>query len=68
MTFHALRHFAGTMYAQAGATLRENQAFLGHSTVAAAMRYQQVAAGRQDEIADVIARRATERKAARAGR
>lgn len=67
MTFHALRHFAGTMYAQAGATLRENQAFLGHSTVSAAMRYQHVANGRPDELALEMARRSQERKAARAG-
>ncbi|WIB27877.1 tyrosine-type recombinase/integrase [Curtobacterium sp. MCSS17_015] len=50
MPWHALRHFAGTRYAQTGATLREIQARLGHSTVAAAMRYQAVT-GRDAELA-----------------
>lgn len=65
MTFHALRHFAGTMYAQAGATLKENQAFLGHSTVSAAMRYQHVAEGRPEVLAERVAQMANESKAAR---
>lgn len=43
MNFHALRHYGATRYAQTGATLKEIQARLGHSTVAAAMRYQHVA-------------------------
>ncbi|MGO1664223.1 MAG: tyrosine-type recombinase/integrase [Micrococcaceae bacterium] len=38
--FHDLRHYAGTRYAQGGATLKETMARLGHSTPAAAMRYQ----------------------------
>jgi integrase len=50
MPFHALRHFGLTRYAQTGATLKEIQERAGHSTVAAAMRYQH-AAGRDAELA-----------------
>jgi integrase len=50
--FHDLRHFGGTMAAYTGATLREIQARLGHTTVTAAMRYQAVAKIREDELAD----------------
>ncbi|OBK97737.1 integrase [Mycobacterium asiaticum] len=50
--FHDLRHFGGTMAAYTGATLREIQARLGHTTVSAAMRYQAVAKSREDEMAD----------------
>lgn len=50
MPFHALRHFGATKFAQTGATLREIQERLGHSTVAAAMRYQHTA-GRDTELA-----------------
>jgi integrase len=49
--FHDLRHFGGTMAAYTGATLREIQARLGHTTVSAAMRYQAVAKIREDEMA-----------------
>jgi len=50
MPFHALRHYAGTAYAQTGATVRETMARLGHSSTAASMRYQH-ATGRDDELA-----------------
>lgn len=50
---HDLRGFAGTMYAQQGATLKEIQAFLGHGTVAAAMVYQSTT-GRGAELANRI--------------
>lgn len=50
MPFHALRHFGATRYALAGATLREIQTRIGHSTVSAAMRYQH-ATGRDSELA-----------------
>ncbi|MDJ1372066.1 tyrosine-type recombinase/integrase [Gulosibacter molinativorax] len=48
---HDLRAFAATAFAQSGATLKETQAFLGHSTVAAAMTYQALT-GREAELAD----------------
>lgn len=50
MPWHALRHHGATKAALAGATLKELQERLGHSTVAAAMRYQHTA-GRDAEIA-----------------
>lgn len=56
MPFHALRHYAGTRYAQAGATPRETMARLGHSSIGAAMRYQH-AGDRDDELAARMARR-----------
>lgn len=50
MPFHALRHYAGTRYAQAGATPRETMARLGHSSIAASLRYQH-SGNRDDELA-----------------
>lgn len=50
MPWHALRHYGATRAALAGATLKELQSRLGHSTVAAAMRYQHTA-GRDEELA-----------------
>ncbi len=51
LRFHDLRHLGGTLAAQAGATLPELQQRLGHSTAAAALRYQHAVNGRDDEIA-----------------
>jgi integrase len=48
---HDLRGFAGTTFAQSGATLKETMAFLGHSTTAAAMAYQ-ATTGREAELTD----------------
>lgn len=53
LPFHALRHYGATKYAQTGATLKEIQERLGHSTVAAAMKYQH-AAGRDAELARLM--------------
>ena len=50
MPWHALRHYGATRAALAGATLKELQTRLGHSTVAASMRYQHTA-GRDEELA-----------------
>ncbi|WP_168429352.1 site-specific integrase [Microbacterium sp. K24] len=50
MPWHALRHYGATRAALAGATLKELQSRLGHSTVSAAMRYQHTA-GRDEELA-----------------
>lgn len=55
VTFHALRHYQGTRYAQTGATLAELMARLGHSSARAAMRYQH-AGGRDEELARRAAR------------
>lgn len=50
--FHDLRHFGGVMAAVAGATTREVMDRLGHTTSTAAMRYQHVAVGRADALAE----------------
>lgn len=50
MPWHALRHYGATRAALAGATLKELQERLGHSTVRAAMAYQH-ATGRDEELA-----------------
>lgn len=54
LRFHDLRHTGATMAAATGATLAELQARLGHSTVAAAMRYQHAAQDRDAVIADAL--------------
>ncbi len=51
---HDLRHHAGTLRAQLGASLREVMADLGHRTPAAAMRYQHAADRRRRELADLV--------------
>ena len=50
--FHDLRHAAGTIATQQGATMREVMARLGHSTTSAAIRYQKAAADRDRTLAD----------------
>jgi integrase len=54
MPFHALRHRAGTLYAQHGATMQETMTRLGHSSTAVAMRYQHST----DRDAEIAARMA----------
>lgn len=51
LRWHDLRHTGATLAAQAGATIRELQARLGHSTYAAAMRYQSASAERDRDLA-----------------
>lgn len=51
---HDLRHTGVVLAAQTGATLAELMARLGHSTPAAAMRYQHAAADRDRLIADAL--------------
>jgi len=51
LRLHDLRHTGATMAAQAGATVAELMARMGHSTVTASMRYQHAARGRDAEIA-----------------
>lgn len=51
LRFHDLRHTGAVYAAIAGATTAELMARLGHSTPAAAMRYQHVAEGRQQVLA-----------------
>lgn len=52
--FHDLRHLGLSTAAEAGLTQRELMERAGHSTGAAALRYQHAAAHRQREVADVI--------------
>jgi len=54
LRFHDLRHTGAVLAAQKGATLAELMARLGHSTPAAAMRYQHAAAGRDRQIAELL--------------
>lgn len=60
LRWHDLRHTGATFAAQAGATLAELMARLGHSTPQAALIYQHAAKGRDAEIAAEISRRASQ--------
>ncbi|MBF6329776.1 tyrosine-type recombinase/integrase [Nocardia transvalensis] len=51
LRFHDLRVTGATMAAHAGATLKELQARLGHTTAAAAMRYQRAVENRDVQLA-----------------
>lgn len=51
LRFHDLRHTGLTFVAHAGATLAELQAWAGHSTAQAALRYQHATRDRMDLIA-----------------
>jgi integrase len=51
LRWHDLRHTGAVLAAQTGATLAELMGRLGHSTPAAALRYQHAAAERDAEIA-----------------
>jgi integrase len=59
LRFHDLRHTGATLAATTGATLAELMGRLGHSTPAAAMRYQHAARGRDREIAEALSKLAT---------
>lgn len=52
--WHDLRHTGAVLAAQTGATLAELMGRLGHSTPAAALRYQHVAGGRDAQIAAAL--------------
>lgn len=56
LRFHDLRHSGAVLAAATGATLAELMARLGHSSPAAAMRYQHAAAGRGREIAALMSK------------
>jgi integrase len=58
LRFHDLRHTGATLAAVSGATLKELMARLGHSTPAAAMRYQHAAADRDRAIAEALSKMA----------
>lgn len=54
LRFHDLRHTGATLAAATGATLADLMARLGHSTPAAALRYQHAAADRDRAIAEAL--------------
>lgn len=56
LRFHDLRHTGAVLAAQAGSTLAELMGRLGHSTVSAALKYQHVAAGRDQQIAAALSK------------
>lgn len=56
LRFHDLRHTGAVLAAQTGATLAELMGRLGHSTSAAALRYQHAARGRDAQIAAALSR------------
>jgi integrase len=60
--FHDLRHAGLTLSAQAGATLAEVMRRAGHSSAAAALRYQHAADQRDAEIAARLSALADRRK------
>lgn len=59
LRWHDLRHSGAVLAAATGATLAELMARLGHSTPAAAMRYQHAAQGRDKQIAALLSKLAT---------
>lgn len=56
LRWHDLRHSGAVLAAATGATLAELMARLGHSTPAAAMRYQHAARGRDRQIAKLLSK------------
>jgi integrase len=52
--FHDLRHVAQVFAAEAGATLPELMARLGHATPAAALIYLHARAGRDHQLTDAL--------------
>jgi integrase len=56
LRLHDLRHSGAVLAAATGASLAELMARLGHSTPAAAMRYQHAAQGRDRQIAALLSR------------
>lgn len=59
---HDLRHQGAVLAAQAGATTKELMARLGHSSPDMALRYQHVAAGRDEVIAERLSQLAIGRR------
>ncbi len=54
LRFHDLRHSGATWTAQAGATLGELMARLGHTSPSVAMRYQHAASERDQRLAEAL--------------
>ena len=60
LRFHDLRHSGAVLAAMTGATIAELMSRLGHSTPAAAMRYQHAAEGRDQAVAGALSQLAME--------
>jgi integrase len=56
LRWHDLRHSGAVLAAATGASLAELMGRLGHSTPAAALRYQHIAQGRDKEIAKLLSK------------
>ena len=56
LRIHELRHTGGTLTAHSGATLAELMGRLGHSSPQAALRYQHIASGRDEKIAEALSK------------
>jgi integrase len=56
LRFHDLRHTGAVLAAQSGATLSELMGRLGHTSAAAALRYQHVSQGRDRLLAERLSR------------
>ena len=56
LRFHDLRHSGAVLAASTGATIAELMGRLGQSSPQAAMRYQHVAAGRDQVIAELLSK------------
>ena len=68
LRFHDLRHTGATLAAATGATLADLMARMGHSTSAAALRYQHSAADRDKAIAEALSRFAADNVVSLTGR
>jgi integrase len=68
LRFHDLRHTGAVLAAQSGATIAELMHRLGHTTPAAAMRYQHAAEERDHELARRMSEMARDHLAGTAGR
>lgn len=62
MRVHDLRHVGAVLAAQSGATTAELMHRIGHTTPQMALRYQHVAAGRDDLIAERLSELATRKR------
>ena len=54
LTFHDLRHFGNMIVADTGATTKDLMSRMGHSSPAAALRYQHASQARDDAIAEAM--------------
>jgi integrase len=63
MSWHDLRHVAGTWHQMAGATIRDTMRFMGHTTVAMTLHYQALAQKRLQQVSNNMPRAESVRQA-----